>query len=66
MTNNPERQFELAWGVHVAKDPQRMTREEIEDSLYSVAEFASRRLSEARTLRNILNDAIGKKGLNNE
>lgn len=58
MTDNPQRQFELAWGIRVAKDPHDMTRPELEDALYSVADYASRRLAEAGTLKNILRNAI--------
>lgn len=61
MTDNPDRQFELAWGIRVARDPADMTRAEIEDALYSVADYASRRLAEAGTLKRVLQAAITKK-----
>lgn len=56
-----ERVFELAWGIRVARDPADMTRAEIEDALYSVADYASRRLAEAGTLKRVLQAAINPK-----
>lgn len=49
-----ERNFTLAWGIRVEKDPDTMTREEAVNALYDVAEFASRAIVEARMLKNIV------------
>jgi len=55
-----DRQHEISWGVRVNKPPSDMTREEIEDALYSVADYASRRLSEAVALRDIISKSMKK------
>lgn len=62
-TTDPDRQHEIAWGIRVAKDPTDMTRDDIEDALYSVAEYASRVLLENRALMKIVRDVVntGKK-----
>lgn len=53
-----ERTHTLAWGVRTSKEPRDMTRNELEDALYDVAEFASRALQEARTLRRLVTDQL--------
>ncbi|SDS33250.1 hypothetical protein SAMN04489752_1480 [Brevibacterium siliguriense] len=56
-----DRQHEISWGVRVNKPPHDMTREELEDALYSVADYASRRLSECVALKDIISKSITKK-----
>lgn len=53
-----DRMFELAWGVRCSKDPHDMTREELEDTLYGVADYASRKLSEVTSLKSVIRNAI--------
>lgn len=53
-----DRLFELAWGVRCPKDPHDMTREELEDTIYSVADYASRKLSEVASLKSVIRNAI--------
>ena len=52
--NSIARNFELAYGVRVSKDPLDMTNTQLIDALYDVASFASSKLTEARTLQNIV------------
>ena len=56
-----DRQHEISWGIRVARDPADMTRAELEDALYSVADYASRRLSESMALKDIISKSITKK-----
>ena len=58
MTDN--RNYELAWGIHVAKPPRDMTREELEDAIFDVADYASRRLSESMALKDIISKSMKK------
>lgn len=55
---NPDRQHEVAWGIRVPKDPATMNAEELEDTIYSIADYASRVLLENRALLKIVKDAI--------
>lgn len=52
--NSIARNFELAHGVRVSRDPLDMTNTQLIDALYDVAGFASAKLTEARTLRDIV------------
>lgn len=55
-----DRQHEISWGVRVGKPPSDMTRDELEDALYSVADYASRRLSEVVSLKDIISQSMKK------
>lgn len=55
-----ERRYELARYIRIPKPPEDMTVPELIDTLEDVAEYASRRVSECHTLRNVLNNAIKK------
>ena len=55
-----ERDYELAFGIRTHKNPTDMTRDELEDALFDIADFASRKLSEAITLRRIFENNITK------
>ena len=55
-----ERRYELARYIRIPKPPEDMTIPELIDTLEDVAEYASRRVSECHTLRNVLNNAIKK------
>lgn len=59
-TTNPDRQHEIAWGIRVSKDPADMNAEELENTIYSIADYASRVLLENRALLKIVRDAINK------
>lgn len=54
MTDNNERAFELAHGVRISRDPETLSREELIDTLYQIAEYGSQQLISARTLRNLI------------
>lgn len=60
MTDIKKRTFELAWGIHISADPETLDKNALIDELYDVANYASRRLSEARALRGVLHNAISK------
>jgi hypothetical protein len=55
-----ERSYELAFGIRTHKNPTDMTRHELEDALFDIADFASRKLSEVITLRRIIENNITK------
>lgn len=55
-----ERRYELARYIRVSKPPEDMTTQELIETLEDVAEYASRRVSECHTLRNVLNTALKK------
>lgn len=48
------RTFTLAYGVKIPRDPESLTHEELIDELYSLAEFTSSKIIEARTMQSIL------------
>ena len=52
--------YELAFGIKTHKNPTDMTHDELEDALFDTADFASRKLSEAITLRRIIENNITK------
>lgn len=52
------RNHQLCRGVWVSSPVEDMTREELENALYDVAEFASKSLQEARTLRRLITDQL--------
>ena len=49
-----ERNYEIVKGVKVRCDPIDMSRDELEDTLFSVAQFASQKLYESITLRRMI------------
>ena len=51
-----ERNYEIARFIRVARDPEDMSEAEKVDCIYELAEYASRRLSECITFRNIIKD----------
>lgn len=55
-----ERRYELARYIRIPKPPEDMTVQELIEALEDVAEYASRRVSECHTLRNVLNNALKK------
>lgn len=55
-----ERRYELARFIRISKAPEQMTVPELIETLEDVAEYASRRVSECHTLRNVLNNALKK------
>lgn len=55
-----ERSYELAFGIKTHKNPTDMTHDELEDALFDIADFASRKLSEVITLRRIIENNITK------
>lgn len=55
-----ERRYELARYIRIPKPPEDMTVPELIETLEDVAEYASRRVSECHTLRNVLNNALKK------
>lgn len=60
MNDKGPRTYTLAYGVKLPRDPDKLTREELLDELYNVAEFASAKLTEARTVQNILQRRLDK------
>lgn len=44
----------LAYGVKLTRDVDKLTREELIDELYNLAEFTSSKIIEARTMQSIL------------
>lgn len=63
MTETIEERYgpvEIAHGVRIPKEVEDMNRKELEDCIYQIAEFASRTLISARTMRGILRNAIQK------
>ena len=55
-----ERSYELAFGIRTHKNPTDMTHDELEDALFDIADFASRKLSESITLRRMIENHINK------
>lgn len=55
-----ERNHELARFIRVKKNPYDMTRDELIDELHVLAEYASHRITEVHSLRNIINNAMKK------
>lgn len=53
-----ERNFQLAKYIKVARDPEDMTETEKVDCIYQLADYASSRLSECITMRNIIQKSI--------
>lgn len=53
-----DRIFEVAKYIRVPRDPEDMTETEKVDCIYELAEYASRRLSECITMRNIIKNNI--------
>lgn len=52
------RNYELARGVKIHKNPDKMTPTELLDALDNVAEFASRLLSEKLALERVMKSAL--------
>ena len=52
--NNHERPFTLAYGVRLKRDPEQLSRDDLLDELYSLAEFASTKIIENRALQSII------------
>ncbi|MFT9771817.1 hypothetical protein ACMZ29_04130 [Brevibacterium casei] len=52
------RTFQIAYGIKVLKDPEEMTRSQLIEALYSVAEYGSAKLIESRSLHNVIVEAL--------
>lgn len=52
--DNGQRTFTLAYGVKLPRDPDTLTKAELVEELYSLADFASAKIIEARTLHRVL------------
>ena len=52
------RNYEIARFIRVAKNPDDMTRPELIEALEDLAEYASHRVTECHTLRNIIKTSI--------
>ena len=49
-----ERNYEIARGVRIHDNPEKLSRDEAIDALYEVAQFASQKLYESITLRRMI------------
>ena len=54
------RNYEIARYIRIAKNPDDMTRPELIEALEDLAEYASHRVTECHTLRNIIKNSINK------
>ena len=55
-----QRNFELARFIRIKADPEQLSRDELIDEVYDLANYASLRVGECITLRNIIKNSINK------
>lgn len=55
-----ERNFEAARFIRIKADPETLTRDELIDEVFELANYASLRVGECITLRNISKNSINK------
>lgn len=60
-----ERKYELARYIHISANPETLSKDQLVDELFDVANYASQRVSECHALRNIIRSAM-KKGLTDD
>ena len=55
-----DRNFEVARFIRIKADPEQLSRDELIDEVYDLANYASLRVGECITLRNIIKNSINK------
>ena len=55
-----DRNFEAARFIKIKADPETLSKDELIDEVYELANYASLRVGECITLRNIIKNSINK------
>lgn len=58
MTDN--RKYEIARFIRISDDPEKLTKEQLIEEIFTLGEYASHRVTECHTLRNIIKSSLNK------